>query len=295
MIEGVGIVLGHAVSAIVLGWLYFRWVRMPRPPLGVLNRSDVLVMMLATIVVPYLYLALPRWLVGALLGAVTFGILFVTVEPLPIPRWGSWLGAVALTSADLATWLRWGPTDVSFVMVNNLVLTAAAVSVANLWAQSGMKARDAALLGGMLAVYDAVFTAGLSVMNDLLDRLAGLPFAPQVVWPVGDGQWVGLGLGDLLLMTVFPLVLRKAFGRRAGLAALTTSLAVITTLLGLALLGVLRHDFPLMVVLGPLMALQYGYWTRTRRSERRTWEYLRELGAGGRPSRDQAAVVGEVT
>ena len=93
------------------------------------------------------------------------------------------------------------------------------MGVSNVWAQSGMKARDAALLGGLLAIYDFVFTAQLPVMDDLLTRLAALPFAPQVVWPTGDGQWVGIGLGDLLLATAFPLVMRKAFGQSAGLAA----------------------------------------------------------------------------
>jgi hypothetical protein len=31
--------------------------------------------------------------------------------------------------------------------------------------------------------------------------------------------------------------------------------------------------FPVMVVLGPLMMLQYAYW-RHRRQERTTWQYL---------------------
>lgn len=275
MIAGVSVVLGHACGAVLLAWAYFRWVRMARPPVGVLNRSDVLIMMAVVVLVPYLYLVLPLWLVGALLGAVTIGVLYVTAEPIPVARRASWLGVLALVVADLASWLHLGASAPTFVLVNNVVLTVAAVGVANLWAQSGMKARDLALLGGLLAIYDTVFTAQLPVTDDLLARLAGLPFAPQVAWPIGDDQWVGLGLGDLLMAAAFPLVMRKAFSRAAGLAALATSLAVVAALFGLALLGVLAGGFPLMVVLGPLMVVQYRYWIGTRRRERTTWEYLR--------------------
>jgi hypothetical protein len=268
-------VFGYAAGAVVLSWAYFRRCRMTRPPLGVFNLADVLIMLVAVVLVPYLYVALPTWLVGALLGGLTVGILYVTLEPFPVPRRAIWLGILVLVAADLGSWLRFGATCTAFAATNDVVLTVAAVGVANLWAQSGMKARDAALLGGMLAAYDFIFTARLPLMNDLLGRLAGLPFAPQVAWPVGEGQWVGIGLGDLLLASAFPLVMRKAFGLVAGLLALSTALGVIGALLGLAGLGALGEAFPLMVVLGPLMVLEYAYWIRRGRQERTTREYLR--------------------
>jgi hypothetical protein len=271
--SGLWIVFAYAAGAVMLAWVYFRRVRMPRPPLGVLNRSDVLLMMVAIVLVPYLYLALPLWFVGVLLGALTIGILYFTLEPVAMPRWGLWLGIVALVTADLASWSRIGSTGATFALVNNAVLTVAAVGVSNVWAQSGMKARDAALLGGLLAIYDLLFTVHLPVMNDLLTRLATLPFAPQLVWPTGEGQWVGLGLGDLLLAMAFPLVMRKAFSQSAGWAASATSIAVVGGLLWLAGMGILGGAFPLMVVLGPLMVLQYALWARRRGQERTTWQY----------------------
>jgi hypothetical protein len=149
------------------------------------------------------------------------------------------------------------------------------MGVANLWAQGGMKARDAALLGGLLAVYDFVFTARLPLMNDLLARLATLPFAPQVIWPTGPGEWVGLGLGDLLMAAMFPLVMRKAFSRSAGWAAAGISVGVVVVLFGLASLGTLTGAFPMMVVLGPCMVVQYALWIRRHGQERTTWQYLR--------------------
>ena len=275
MTAGLWIVFAFAAGATVLASVYFRRVRMPRPPLGVFNRADVLIMLATIALMPYLYLALPLWLDGVLLGALTTGILYVTLVPMLPPGAGVWCGILALVAAHLASWWRFGPTGATFALVNNVVLTVAVVGVSNVWAQSGMKARDAALLGGLLAIYDVVFTVQLPVMNDLLTRLAAVPFAPQVVWPTGDGQWVGLGLGDLLLATAFPLVRRKAFGQTAGLAASATSITTVGTLLGLAGLGVLGGAFPAMVVLGPGMLLQYALWRYRQGQERTTWHYLR--------------------
>ena len=96
---------------------------------------------------------------------------------------------------------------------------------------------------------------------------------PMVAWGAGDGRWLGIGVGDLLLATVFPLVMRKAFGRPAGLTALLAGLAAIVGVLGVVTSGLLPGAFPAMVVLGPLMLLQYGVWRRRLGPERTTWQY----------------------
>ncbi|MFN8515742.1 MAG: hypothetical protein U0841_24805 [Chloroflexia bacterium] len=67
-----------------------------------------------------------------------------------------------------------------------------------------MRARDAAVLGGVLAIYDVVATSLLPLTDGLFDRLAGLPLAPLVVWPTGDGGWIGLGLGGLAAGDALP-------------------------------------------------------------------------------------------
>jgi len=89
----------------------------------------------------------------------------------------------------------------------------AIVGITNLWAQSGMNARNVALLAGVLAIYDVIVTSLLTQTADLFGRLFGLPLAPILAWPIGPGsEWLGIGMGDMLLATVFPLVMRKAFG-----------------------------------------------------------------------------------
>jgi len=119
-----------------------------------------------------------------------------------------------------------------------------------------------------------IATALLPLTTDLIARLATLPFTPLLAWPTGDGDWLGLGLGDLLLATLGPLVLRKAFCKTAGLMALFVALATIGVVLTLPLLGLLRGAFPVMVVLGPLLVGQYAFWLCVNGSERSTAAYL---------------------
>jgi hypothetical protein len=201
--------------------------------------------------------------------------LYFTWEPVLRSAWAIWLVTVLLAGADLVTALvheidpRW------FFVVNNAIIILSVIGVTNLWAQSGMKARDAAILGAFLAIYDLIATSLLPLMNDLFTRLEGLPFAPELAWPINaTGDWISLGLGDLVLATVFPLVMRKAFGRTAGVLAMTIGLGAISLLILSLISGLLVGTFPVMVVLGPLMVLQYGYWHRRQENERTTLQYL---------------------
>jgi hypothetical protein len=270
----VAIVLGQAIGTVGLGWLYFRrWV-LPRPPIGVFNLADVLLMLGGIVVIPLLYLALPSWLVAGLLTLGALSALYFALEPILCLRALLWLVIVLAAAGDGVALARSGPTSTAYFVVNNLVLVIGVIGVANLWAQSGMKARDAAILGAALAVYDLVATSYLPLMGELFARVAALPFAPIVGWPVGpDGSWVGIGLGDLLVATVFPLVMRKAYGRPAGLAALLASPAVIAAVFALSLLGEVTI-FPVMALLGPVMVFQYAWCARRCGAERTTRQYL---------------------
>ena len=132
---------------------------------------------------------------------------------------------------------------------------------------------DLVMLGLALMVYDYVATWQFHTMSDLFERLAQLPMVPMVAWRAGAATWMGLGLGDILLATVFPLVMRKAFSRTAGLVAMMLGLVAIAVILALPLIwGVEASVFPVMIVLGPLMLVQYLFWQR-RCEERTTWQY----------------------
>lgn len=269
------ILLLHILLALTLSWRYFRRYQITRPPIGVFSLGDVAFMLGGIILIPYLYLSIPRWIVATLLLLSASSLLYFVFEPILRVRWAIWTVMLTLVFADLGT--AWGMNTQSlpFTIVNNLIQLLSVVGIAVLWVQSGMKARDLTILALALASYDFVFTIQLPLMGELFHRLSGLPFAPLIIWPVDRaGHWLGIGLGDLLLAAAFPLVMRKAFGRAAGVAALGIDLSTLLVLLVLPLLGRQLEIFPVMVVLGPLMGLQYLYWRRQYGPERTMRQYL---------------------
>lgn len=273
MLTALLVILAHVAAALVLSWAYFRRCRIARPPIGVLNLRDVALMVGGIVVVPYLYLALPRWLIAGLLALGILSAIFFALEPIFRLRPALWASIILLAAADIAAARLDGSPGARFLLGNNLALVLAVVGLTNLWAQSGMRARDAAALAGLLAIYDLIATWLLPLMTDLFASVSGLPFAPIVAWPAGPGGlWLGIGLGDLLLAAVYPLVARKAFGRAAGRAALILGLACLAIVAALPALGLARATFPVMIVLGPLIVGQYLV-CRRRGSERTTWQY----------------------
>ena len=269
------IVLFHVVAAIIFSWLYFRRYAMTRPPIGVFNLVDIIVMMGMVILVPFLYLWLPIWIVASLLTLASFSILYFAWEPVLRSVWAIWLVTILLVVGDLLTTLVPTMDPALFFAVNNLVIVITVVGVANLWAQSGMKGRDVAVLSAALAIYDLIATFLFPLTNNLFARLEGLPFVPELAWPLNtSGERLVIGLGDLVLAAVFPLVMRKAFGRTAGLFAMLIGLSTIALLILSLISGILVGTFPVMVVLGPLMLIQYIYWHRQQPQERTTWQYL---------------------
>lgn len=274
MISAPLVLSGHVVVVLLLSWIYFRCAAMKRVPIGMMNLVDVVSTMVSIIVIPYLYLALPRLLVAVIVTLGTMSILFMVWEPLVRP-WLAWAVTLALGGADIWAALTMGTLHPLFLIINNTVLVLVIVGVANLWVQSGMKARDTALLGGILIGYDYLASVQLPLMGDLIQHLAGLPFAPLLVWPTDSaGSWLAIGMGDLLLAAVFPLAMRKAYSQRAGLVALASMLLAVTAVLILPTSLIGRDVFPVMVVIGPLIVLQYLGWRRVRPTERTTRQYL---------------------
>ncbi|HEX2027879.1 MAG TPA: hypothetical protein VHF25_07745 [Nitriliruptorales bacterium] len=275
------VVFAGGTVAACLSWLYFRRYVVTRPPIGVFNLGDVALLMTAIAVIPYLYLELPLIVVACVLTLSMTSILYFTLEPV-LRRRPAILVAAVMVGVDTALALTQSTTSNTFLMLNNGLMVAAVVGVANLWAQSGMGAREVTVLGAALAVYDFVATSQLTLMTDLIGRLSDIPLVPFVAWDTASGAGLGVGVGDLLLLSVFPLSMRKSFGRKAGLVGLCVGLAVLAGILLVIELGVIETAIPVMVVLGPLMVAQYVLWDR-RLPQRTTWQYLRAeplAGAG---------------
>jgi hypothetical protein len=263
--------LGCAGAAVALAWRTFRRYELARPPIGVIGPGDVAIVLAAVLLAPYLYPTLPRWLVGGLLALAGASAIGRLARAVLRPPWLAWPAVSALLTNDVASALLLGGTHPVFPAMNDATLVPLVVAVAVRWAQGGLRARAAALLGGALALYELVATWLLPPGDDLLARLAGLPLAPVVAWRLDDGGWVGLGLADLLLAASFPLVMRRAYGRTAGLIAAVASIGAIG--LALALFSPGGAMLPAAVLLGPAMVLQHLLWRRTS-AERTTRQYL---------------------
>jgi hypothetical protein len=266
------VVTALVAAAPVAAWIYFRRFELMRPPIGVFDWHDVVFMLVAIVVVPIAYLALPRAVVGTILCLLALNIFWFGLEPVLRYRSLVWPAAAGLVAADVVVNVTSPAGALWVVALNDLELVLLAVFVTNVLVQSGMRARDLAFLVSGLAVYDMVVTTYLGVMGDLLRRLATLPFAPLVAWREGD--WLAVGLGDLLIVVLAPLVLRKAFGRTAGLVCAVTSVAAVAGMLAAIRLGWFSRPIPALVVLGPLLLPQYAWWRLRLGRERRTWEYL---------------------
>ncbi|MEU6442264.1 hypothetical protein [Streptomyces sp. NPDC047046] len=268
--------LNVCVAAItLLGLGYFARVRMPRPPVGKYEAPDVLVVMAVVMVAPLLYLELPRTAVAVVFGLVLCAALQFTLAPLlggGGGRGGLRAAVLAVLAVAATGGLALADRTLAVLVLTDVLLAIAVVGVAAMWAQSGFRSVHAAWFAGLLAVYDLVATALTSVMDRFAAQVMGLPFAPLLAVTRGDPP-VALGLGDLLLIVLFPLVAAKAYGRAAALLAGALGVLASSAISVLFATGTLTGAFPLMVVLGPLIVAQHLHWRRRLGRERTTAEW----------------------
>ncbi|MFN8421838.1 MAG: hypothetical protein U0470_00065 [Anaerolineae bacterium] len=272
------VTLAFTVAAVLGSQLYSRRWTLQRPPVGVLNLWDVASIFVVILVLPFVYLALPRWAAASILFVQMTGLLYFVFEPTGVSKLRAAAAALLLTGGCVGAYLRFGGDSNAFFVFNNVVLILAVVGIANLWMRSGFKARDMALMGVGLLAFDYLFTAHTSIMPDMIEAMAEQPFMPMIAWstPSGEG-WAGWGLGDTLMAATFPLLLYKGYGLRASAPAMVVSLAAFPFVSELYGRGLYRGEtFPVMVVLGPLMLIQYVVWRRHFGVERT----VREFDAG---------------
>ena len=268
-------VWGLAALAVASSWWYFRTWSMTRPPLGTVNLGDIAMTLMLVVALPFLYLWLPGPLVVTMLALTSLSILWFVAEPVMPSVLARWVFAAGLVIGDLALAHR-GTGETTFLLLNDAVILVMVVGVSNVWAQGGLRSRDLAIFVGAITIYDLIATGVFPLTTDMIERLAGFPFLPMVVWPSGNGQWAGIGMGDLLMASVGPLVIRKAFGRGAGLVAVVIALGAIAGVLLISRWGALPETFPTMIVLGPMMIAHYLWLSRRSGGERTYARYLAE-------------------
>jgi hypothetical protein len=265
-----------ALLVCVLGLSYLRHVRMERPAIGTFNGRDVVIVFLLLSAIPLFYLSLPRWLLSSFLVVTFVSALSFGLRPL-LPPLGAWLVVGVLLGLNL--WLGTNALGTVggwqlFWAENDVIVLLAAVFVANLYVQGGMRLKHVAWFALALAAYDMVFTSVAPVTHALVEAFLGFPLNPSVGmrWGIDNAA---IGIGDLLVYGLFVLAVAKGYGRRAGRQAVAVVLifgAVAPALVPLLIDYVTaRADtvVPAQVWFGPAAFLTW-LWLRHRYGQERT-------------------------
>ncbi|HKN52721.1 MAG TPA: hypothetical protein VJX66_09480 [Amycolatopsis sp.] len=274
------VTIAGAVLCACLAVVYLRKVRVERPAIGVFNGRDIgiLVFFLATL--PVIYLLLPRWAVTCLLALTFVSALSIGYRNLvgPLRLWlgiGLLLGLnIWLARTMLGTVLGWQ----LFWLEGDVIMVLAAVAVANLYVQGGMRLQHVAWFALGLAGYDIVFTMVFPLTNALVEDFLGWPLDPSFGMRLGIYN-AALGLGDLLVYCLFLVASYKAYGMRAARVALVLVFVLGAVAPSLAPLIInfidARGDVvvPAQTWFGPFAFLAY-LWMRRRYGRERT---LREF------------------
>jgi hypothetical protein len=258
---------------------YFLHVPLARPTIGTLGLGDVATLFAMIILAPCLYIVLPPVAVSAAVCVGLLSSLLLILEPLiGRARWPVVLSLLALDGALVAI-----GSSTAACAANDALAVLAVAAIANIWAQSGMRARDAALLAGALTIYDPVSTSWLGVTGHLFSHIGSVPFAPLLVWPAKHGHAYVLGAGDVLVAALLPAVITKAYGWRQGLLTAAAALMSVAAVVAISATHEFSGVVPVMVVLGPVAV---GCWLvchRRQPRERTTYEYRLAINS---PTRD---------
>lgn len=261
MLQSYVVAMAFVLATLVGTRSYLRHVVARRPPVGVFNRSDVAALLVGVVVMPFAYLAMPAQIAVPFFGLVLVAIVAVTLGAVFGRSGPAWLVAVTLGAADLGLAAVAGPRSPAQLVVNAVLLCIAVVGIANVWVQSGMRGRHLIAVAVALTAYDTVATALFPVTFNLFTHLGAGPFAPFLAWWSGQ-HGVIIGLGDLMVASLFVIVVEKSFGSRAALAALTSVAIIIGIMSALAVTDTVRGVAPSMWVLGPMIVAHTAYLTR---------------------------------
>jgi hypothetical protein len=274
IMAGVIVVCGGALA-------YFRHVRMERPAVGTFNSRDVVILLIFIGVLPFVYGWLPIPLVTCLLILTFTSALYIGYRPLLGPT-GIWLGIGLLFGFNiwssnhlmgtLPGWQVWFSEQ-------GIVVVLAAIAVCNLYLQGGMKLRHVAGLSLALAGYDVIFAAYYPLTGRLIARYLTHPLTPLLGMRFGYVDYA-VGLGDLLVYSLFFVGAYKAYGTQAAAVAA----AVIVVMGGCATAFIpflfnftnanLDVLIPAQSLFGPAAFVTYLWMKRHYGRERTMAEYL---------------------
>ncbi|HEX2744033.1 MAG TPA: hypothetical protein VHN16_06460 [Streptosporangiaceae bacterium] len=260
---------------------YFRRVRMDRPPVGTFNARDVVILLIFIGILPFVYGWLPDPLVTCLLAVTFASALYIGYRPL-LGSLGIWLGIGLLFGFNIWSshhvmgtipgWQLWYSEQ-------SIMVGLSAIAVCNLYLQGGMKLRHVAWLSLGLAGYDILFASYYPLTGRLIARYITHPLTPVVGMRFGEVDYA-VGLGDLLVYSLFFVAAYKAYGAQAAKIAA----AVIVVMGGFAtafipfLFNLSNANLDILIpaqsLFGPVAFLTYLWMKRHYGRERTMAEYL---------------------
>ncbi|HLI41540.1 MAG TPA: hypothetical protein VKV35_07840 [Streptosporangiaceae bacterium] len=291
-----GVILTGAIIVCGGALTYFRRVRMERPAVGTFNARDVVILLVVIGILPFVYGWLPIPLVTCLLILTFASALYIGYRPL-VGSVGTWLGIGLLfgfniwssnhVMGTLPGWQLW-------FVEQGIVVALSAIAVCNLYLQGGMKLRHVAWLSLALAGYDVIFAAYYPLTGRLIARYLTHPLTPLLGIRLGYVDYA-VGLGDLLVYSLFFVAAYKAYGARAA----TVAAGVIVVMGGLATAFIpflfnftnanLDELVPAQSLFGPAAFVTYLWMRRHYGRERTMAEYLAsQSGAAAAPRAEQA-------
>ncbi|HSZ47903.1 MAG TPA: hypothetical protein VK823_21370 [Streptosporangiaceae bacterium] len=277
---------------------YFRYVRMERPPVGTFNTRDVVILLVVIGVLPFVYGWLPDVVVTCILAVTFASALYIGYAPLLGPV-GIWLGIGVLFGLNIwssnhilgtvAGWDWWYAQQ-------SVVVLLGAIAVCNLYLQGGMKLRHVAWMSLGLACYDVVFASYYPLTGRLIARYITHPLTPVIGMRFGRVDYA-LGLGDLLVYSLFFVAAYKAYGKRAATIA-----ACVTVVFGGFATAFVPFLFnftnanldelvPAQSLFGPAAFLTYLWMKRHYGRERTMAEFIasQDAATAAAPQVEQAA------
>lgn len=269
--------------------LYFRRVRMERPPVGTFNGRDIVILLGFIAVLPFLYGTLPNWLITCLLVLTFASSLSIGYRQL-LGTTGVWLGIGLLIGLNIWTsdhlmgttagWQLWW-AELS------ILVGLGAIAVSNLYVQGGMKLQYVAWFALGLAAYDVIFATVLPLTDKLVAGYLAHPLDPLMGMRFGVDNY-GVGLGDVLIYSMFLVAAYKAYGRQAARIAfgLIVVVGVCVTSFVPFLLNFLDTQLDLLVpaqtFFGPAAFLCYLWMKHHYGAERTMAEYRASVGVAPR-------------
>jgi len=264
---------------------YFRYVRMERPPVGTFNTRDVVILLIFIGILPFVYGWLPDPFVTCVLAVTFASALYIGYRPL-LGSVGIWLAIGLLFGLNIWSshyvmgtipgWQLWYTEQ-------SIVVGLSAIAVCNLYLQGGMKLRHVAWLSLGLAAYDILFASYYPLTGRLIARYITHPLTPVMGMRFGEVDYA-VGLGDLLVYSLFFVAAYKAYGARAARIA-----AVVIVVMGGFATAFIPFLFnftnanldiliPAQSLFGPVAFVTYLWMKRHYGRERTMAEYLASQG-----------------